>query len=162
MTKEIFGALWRPVVVEVVGRTDDDEPKRVCEADAHHVALDKLAQTNTRIEVLADEVHWSIFEDELDLDARMALSEARQDGLDHEMKRCGGHRQAHAAGRLAWFRGDIRERRAHLCEGRARGLHETPSRIGKRHAARRACDEGQTELLLELAHALAHRRARHA
>ena len=67
--------------------------------------------------------------DELDLDSRMAISELRQDRLDHEVERRARHRQPHAADDLPRFGGDLHQGGAYLCDGRARSLQEAPSRF---------------------------------
>jgi hypothetical protein len=124
--EEIFRALGGPVLVQVAGRTDDDEPRSVGDSKADHVALHVLAQANARVEALADDVHEPIFEHELDLDPRMPLAKLRQHRLEHEFDRCAGHRQSHPADDLACFRGDLRERCVHLRNRRPCGFHEAP------------------------------------
>lgn len=85
MVEKVFGALRCAVLVEVSRGTNNDEAKRLTEANADHVALYVLTQANAGVVALADNVHPSIFEDDFHLDARVALAKRRQDRQDHEL-----------------------------------------------------------------------------
>lgn len=162
VVEEVLRALRSAALFEVARSAYDHEAKGIGEPNAHHVALDVLAQPNPGVVALGNDVDAAILERELELDAGVALSKCRQHRLDHERECRPRHGEPHSTHYLSWFRRDLVERRARLGE-RGTGHLEQPSPgVRDRHAPRRARDEDYAKLLLELTHALAQRRARDA
>ncbi len=77
---------------EIGGRANHDEAKGVRETHLHHVSLDRLAESNTRVVALRDDVHEALLDDHFDVDAGMACPERGENRVDHERDRRTGNR----------------------------------------------------------------------
>jgi hypothetical protein len=127
----------------------------------HHVAVDRLDKPHAGVVALPDDVDEAFLDDDFHIDARVTSAEGRQHGRDDEWHGQVTHRQLHATDDLAVLGRDLPQGVDDLLQPRPRALDQSPPRVRRQHAAGRAGQEEETQLLFELLHSLADRRRRH-
>lgn len=121
--------------LEVQRRAGDDDATRVGETHVDHVAVDRLDESNARVEAALDDVHESIVDANVDLHRRITLGELRQQTSEHERHRRRGHAESHTPSHFAGPRGDGLQGLEGLVDRRPGVLEEALPGIRERHAA---------------------------
>jgi hypothetical protein len=98
---EIARMLRLLVAREIRRRTDDDEPQVAGDRNGDHVAVDHLAEPHPRVVTLGDDVNRLVAHEQLEVDARIRVEEARQHRSAEEAPRRAGDVDAKRAPRLA-------------------------------------------------------------
>ena len=157
---------------ESKGRGDDRRALLPRDLDRDHVALEELTEVDPGVEARRDQVAPAVvFGGDVEHDIRVIAGEFGELRTHRHGDRDRRRKQADGAGRLLAKPADLGESGLDLVEGRPQLRQQTLSRIRRCHVACRACEQTQTQTLLERAdrvadggraHAKAHGGAREA
>jgi hypothetical protein len=109
----------RLVLPKKTGRADHSEAMPRADGDSDHVGGDGLAKAYTGIEAGRYCVDQRVIDNDLDIDVRILLQEARHDWQQHELRRLPRRVEAQRARRLAAEEIQILQRIVDVTEGRA-------------------------------------------
>ena len=122
----------------------------------------RLDEANAGVEPLGDRVDEAVVDAYLGLHFGVPLDESRQQPRQHERDRSAGYGEPNASRHVAVLCSHRLQRFERLVDGRSCVVEQPLSRVGQRHAARRARQKGDLQPLFELTNRLAPRGRRDA
>ncbi|MNT23262.1 hypothetical protein D3C72_1586750 [compost metagenome] len=126
------------------------------DGDGDHVLLQPLAIADARVAATGDDIDKIIIDHQLDPDLGIGAQELVDHGLQEEARRVDRHVQAQGAARAVAQVVQHVERAAHFIERRAQARQQQCTGRRWRHAARRAFQQADAQLLLQPPQRLAH------
>lgn len=124
--------------------------------DGDHVLLQPLAIADAGVAATGDDIDKIVIDHQLDPDLRIGMQELVDHGLQKEARRVDRHVQAQAAARTVAQVVQHVERAAHFLERRTQTRQQQRAGCRRRHAARGAFQQADTQLLLQPPQRLAH------